>query len=220
MKFKLTAAEHAALDDSVKALYKANGDNFVLILDDVDVDGMARKNAELLDEKKKSAQAAAEAEAKRKAAEEEAAKKNGDVTALEKSWAEKLAAQEAAYKAQLDATSGSLNTLLVDNVALQVATSLCGDNAALMLPHLKGRLAAELQDGKPVTRVLAADGKPSALTVEELTKELAGDKRFAPILKGPGSQGTNVPGQVTKSIKEGASNLDIAKAAIAAMPTE
>lgn len=119
------------------------------------------------------AKAREEAEAARVAA-EEAARKSGDVSALDKSWQEKYAKAEAEYVAKLTAAQQQLQTVLVDNVAQKAAMDIAVDAecAELLADKLRGSLGLAEVDGKMQTVVLDADGKRSALTVDELKKQL------------------------------------------------
>lgn len=198
MKFKINATEYAAItDDATKALYKQVGDDYVIQIEGMpDFAGMERKNAELLDEMKQSKAKTAERERAEKTARDELARKNGDVEALENSYKQQIAEITAGFDAERGRLNGSLSKLLVRNVARDLANELGGnaDNAALWMPHILPRLSVELVGEDHVTRVLDANGKPSALDVAGLGKELGGNKMFAAILKGPGSQGTPKPG--------------------------
>lgn len=119
----------------------------------------------------------------------------GDVDKLENSWKEKLSKLQTDKDAQIAARDTTLQEILVDNKAIAIANAI--SNAPhLMIPHVKARLKAEMQDGKFVTRVLDKEGKPSALGIEELQKELVADKQFAPIIiqskaSGGGASGSN-----------------------------
>ena len=119
------------------------------------------------------AKAKEEAEAARVAA-EEAARKSGDVSALDKSWQEKYAKAEAEYGAKLTAAQQQLQTVLVDNVAQKAAMDIAVDAecAELLADKLRGSLGLAEVDGKIQTVVFDADGKRSALTVDELKKQL------------------------------------------------
>ena len=119
------------------------------------------------------AKAKEEAEAARIAA-EEAARKSGDVSALDKSWQEKYAKAEAEYGAKLTAAQQQLQTVLVDNVAQKAAMDIAVDAecAELLADKLRGSLGLAEVDGKMQTVVFDADGKRSAITVDELKKQL------------------------------------------------
>lgn len=127
----------------------------------------------LSETKAAKAKAKEEAEAARVAA-EEAARKSGDVSALDKSWQEKYAKAEAEYGAKLTAAQQQLQTVLVDNVAQKAAMDIAVDAecAELLADKLRGSLGLAEVDGKMQTVVFDADGKRSALTVDELKKQL------------------------------------------------
>lgn len=198
LKFKLDSVE--GLDASVAGLYEKGADGkYQLKVDgiptDGDVTGLKKKVDELLAEKKAAALKAKEAEDAARLASEEAARKSGDVAALEKSWSDKFTKAIGGKDEEIAGLRGSLNTLLIDNVATQIANDLAVQgSSALLLPHIKGRLSVEVRDGKPQTVVVGADGKPSALTIDELKAEIAGNAAFAPVIAGSKASGGGASG--------------------------
>lgn len=184
MKFKISKAEWEKLSDEQKALYTAKGDDYQIQIDGLpDYDGMEKKLNTLLDETKLAKQAKAEVEAKAKADAEEAARKNGNVEALEKSWSERLAQSEAKHKAEVEKYHGQVSKLMVNNEAMSLATKLFGKNAALLQHHVTSRLSLEQGDnGEFKTRILGADGKPTAHTLADLEKEFTGREDIKPFL--------------------------------------
>lgn len=160
-----------------------------------DTSGLKKKVDELLAEKKKADSERKKAEDAARAAAEDAAKKTGDVTALEKSWQEKLANREAELLGENKRLDGSLRDVLVESVAKGLAGDLAIPGSAnVLLPHVRARLAVDYVDGRPVTRVLDAMGKPSAATLEELKIEFAATPAFAPILAGTKASGGGAAG--------------------------
>lgn len=141
----------------------------------------------------KDAQAAIDEKA-RKAA-DEAALKSGDLEAYrksaEKQRADDLAAKDAEYQPKLLKLDGTVRRLLVSDVATRVASELAIKGSEGPLAKLiSDRLAVEERDGEHVTVVRGLDGKPSALTVDDLKKEILSDKALAPLLAaGKGSGG-------------------------------
>lgn len=195
LKFKLTKEEFDALNDAQKAMYAGAGEEgYQLAIEGVpDVSGLERKVNELLGEKKTEQEKRRVAEEEARKAAEEQARKKGDLETLEKSWAEKMSTREKELLAQLDERDTRLHTLLVDNVAQTLATKLAGDSAAVITPHIKSRLIVE--DGK--TRIVDAEGKPSAATIEDLEKEFRNNKLFAPVVIGSKASGTGGNGSPT-----------------------
>ena len=191
---KITKAEYEALPASLKALYKADGEDYVPTFktsEEVDTltAGLKTNNEKLLKEKREAAERGTAAEQAAAAAAEEAARKAGDVAALDKSYQTKLDAQKAEYEGKISKLSGTVSNLMVDSVALNLATKLGGKNSEVFLPHIKARLALE-EGGENgfMTRVMK-DGKPSALTVDELEAEFRANAAFAGILTGSGASG-------------------------------
>jgi len=195
-KFKIDKATYDALTDEQKAMYAEVGEGYQMQIEGLpDVSGLEAKVNELQGEKKSEKAKRETAEKLAREAAEEKARRDGDIAAIENSWKQKLADMETGYQNQIQGLNGSLQNLLVDNVAQSLAFQLAEDSAPVLLPHLKSRLTVEFQDGKPVTRVLDAQGKPSALTVEELGNEIASNKAFAPVIVGSKASGTGGAGE-------------------------
>lgn len=162
----------------------------------------ARKKAEKRAKELEDAQKL-EAEKARKAA-EDAARAAGNTEALEKSWKDKLAATETEWRTKHESEVGSLTSdvtrLLIDNVATTMASQIALEGSAtVLIPHIASRLAVEVRDGQRVTVVKDKDGKSSALSLDDLKKEIVGNKAFAPLLvaskgSGGGAGGGNKGG--------------------------
>ncbi|WP_299726830.1 hypothetical protein [uncultured Endozoicomonas sp.] len=194
LKFKVDSLE--GMEEATAAMYQKTDSGYQLAVDGLpemeDTSGLKAKNAELLAKLKEQKDAKAAADKAAQEAADEAARKSGDVAVLEKSWSEKLAAREAELTAINEGMSNSLKTMLVDNVAQAMATEI-SVSPALMMPHIKGRLSVEMQDGKHVTRVLDAEGKPSAATIDDLKKEFVSNEAYAPVIIGSKASGGQAP---------------------------
>jgi hypothetical protein len=113
------------------------------------------------------------------------AKTSGDMEALEQSWKDKYTSRETELTHQLD----GYQKMISDSTSGQQAVMLSAEmsipgSADVLLPHIKNRLTTEIQDGKPVLRVLDSQGKPSAMSVDDLKKEIESNPAFAPLLIG------------------------------------
>ena len=136
----------------------------------------------------------AEEAARRKAA-EEAARKSGDLESLEKSWMEKFSAREAELSTELERQSGIIHALTVGATSINLAAKLAMDGCAEGLePHIRARLQTEWVDGHPQVRVLGKDGRPSAMTLQDLEKELKTVAYLAPLIKGSQATGSGHKG--------------------------
>lgn len=143
-------------------------------------------------EQEKAAQAAAE----------EAARKSGDVDAIEKSWGEKYTNRENELVGQLGERDAIIQSITVGAEAKSLAAELAIDgSAAVLMPHIESRLAMDVRDGKPVMKdgrpvlKVLKDGKPSAMTLDDLRAEIEGMPAFAPILKGSKASGGGGAGE-------------------------
>lgn len=146
-------------------------------------------------DKFKAKQEAADKERKKaeKLAREEAdnaARKTGDIEALEKSWNEKYSNLENSTTSTIEELNRIIQNVTVGAEAKSIASELAIDGSAgVLIPHIQSRLAMELSDGTPVIRVLQ-NGKPSALTLDDLKSEISENKAFAPLIKGTGANGS------------------------------
>ncbi|ECT8547627.1 hypothetical protein B0011_05935 [Salmonella enterica subsp. diarizonae serovar 48:i:z] len=204
LKFRITKEEFEALTEEQQALYGESGEGYQLAIeglpDTTELSDLKTKVEELMKEKKAEQKKREEAEAEADRERVEKIKKSGDVEALEKSWQEKLdkAGQESREK--IDALNASIHKMLVDNVALDLATSLCGEAAPVILPHLKTRLTVETDsDGNPVTRVVDGAGKLSAASLDDLKKEFTENKLFSALIIDSKASGTRGEGGEKKT---------------------
>lgn len=203
LKSRLTKAEFDALPDALKEYYKAEGDAYLLQSDDAaelraakdrETERRAAAEAERDRLKAEKDEADRQAAAAAEEAARERAKKDGDLTALETSWQAKVEAAKVEAKAENDKLRAMLTDMLVDKEAARMAGEI-STTPKLIEPHIKARLKAELDGDKPLTRVLDANGQPSALTLAELQQEFVANKDFAAIIKGSSASGGGANGQ-------------------------
>ena len=160
------------------------------------IDKLSAKNQELLGEKKTAAASAAAAEEAKALAVEEAARKSGDVAALDKSWQEKFDAYQAETSATIKERDNQIGGLTSGAQSLQMAAELAVEGSSEVLNTLiKSRFKTEYTEGKPVTVILDKNGDRSAMTVAELKNELANDTALAPLISGSKASGSGGAGK-------------------------
>lgn len=126
---------------------------------------------------------------------EEAAKNAGDVQALEKSWQEKLDSSVGELSGQLKSYESMVHDLTVGSAAVSLAAKIAIDGCAEGLePHIKSRLKTEIVEGHAVVKVMGKDGRPSAMTLDDLEKELKATAYLAPMIRGSSARGAGAPG--------------------------
>jgi hypothetical protein len=204
LKRKIDKAAFDKLSAEIKAEYVEKDGEYVLDLDGgddggEDVGALRRAKDREVQARKDAEKKAREAEAKLAELDTSDARKRGDIEALEKSWKEKHDTTVAEYDAKLKNKDEFISTSLVDNVAAQLAGEI-STSPKLLLPHIKARLTADLDGDKPATKVLDADGKPSALSLDDLRKEFVDNKEFASIIRASKASGGGAPdkGQTTR----------------------
>lgn len=190
LKKKITKAEFDKLSDAIKGEYKADGDEYKLDLDG-DEDVTALKNAKEHEKaaRKKAEKELKEAQERLEAIEEEKNKGAGNVEALEKSWKTKLETKEAEAKAKVDKLTAALTNKIIGGEAQKLALELSPKAHKLLIPFIEKRLQADLEGDEPKMRILDKDGKPSALTLEDLKKEFVDNADFSAIIVGSKATG-------------------------------
>jgi hypothetical protein len=200
VKRTITKEEHAKLVPILQAEYKAEGENMVLDISDYEDPSkvLQAKNHER-DQRKLAETKVRELTTQLEQLTEErdgmlkGSIPKADAEKLENSWKSKLEKREKELTGEIEAANSSLQTLLVDNVAQAIATEISTAPAVIM-PHIKSRLKTEKVDGKFITKVVDKDGKPSALTVDELKKEFSVNPDFKSIITASKASGGGAGG--------------------------
>lgn len=194
LKRKITKLEFDALNDVLKAEYKAHGEAYVLdTVGDEGFDALKLEKQQALDKANKYK---ADLDALQTKFDDmlRGAIPKADVEALENSWKTKLATREQELNAQIETSQRAINNLSVDAAAQKLASEI-STTPELLMPLIRQRLKAEQVDGKVTTRVLDTVGQPSALTLEDLAKEFKSNAAYAPIIIGSKASGGGAGGQ-------------------------
>lgn len=188
-----------SLPADVQKEYKKDGDNYVLDVDGIDDHpGVGALRNAMTRAKEERTAAQTEARTHKQALEtaqnelddmRRGAIPKADVTALEASWKTKLETAVGERDGKITKLTGAVDKALRQAAAQQLASDVFL-NPSLGLPHVLPRLKVEEDDsGELVVKVLGADGKPSASTMEDFKKELLTNKDLAPILRGTRASG-------------------------------
>lgn len=199
MKYLIDKAAFDALEPSLQAFYKAQGEDYVLAIEGLpateDVSGLKAKNDELLAELRTNKTKAREAEEAARLAAEDLARKSGDTQALDKSWEEKHTKAMTEKDGTLSALQAQVHALTVGATAARLAGELAVQGSAAVLQQIiEPRLSMELREGKPVVVVLDTDRRPSALTVDEFKEQLFNDAALAPLIASSRASGGGATG--------------------------
>lgn len=189
--------------------------------DNDDAGALRRAKDREVQARKDAEKRAREAEKKLAELDESDARKRGDIEALEKSWKEKNEATIADYDAKLKGKDAFISRQLVDTVASTIAAEI-STSPALIMPHIKSRLTADLEGDEPATKVLGADGKPSAMSVEDLKKEFVDNKDFASIIRANKASGGGAPDKGQRTRLGGATQTETGDkpTSLAALPAK
>jgi hypothetical protein len=210
LKYELDSID--GLDDDVQKMYTEKDGKFTLTVSGLpatpnaeEVNGLKKKVDDLLAEKKEEGRKRKAAEKKAATETAAAAQKSGDVDAINASWQTKYDTDLAAANDERDGALKMLRMEKVHSKAVELASTLAVPGSAdVLLPHIESRLSMDIKDGRAVAVVMDTKGQPSALTVEELGKEIANNVAFAPLIEasraaGGGANGTQSGGAATKT---------------------
>jgi len=189
LKRKLTKEEFAKLPEAFKSEYIEDGDGFRLdITGDEDTGALKRA-------KDREAQLRRDAEAKLRDAQEQLdalgsddARKKGDITTLEKAWQKKLDDASAESTGKIAKLTAHTTKTLLDGTAHTIAAKI-STVPGLMAKAIRERLTVDFEGDEPTLRILDATGKPSALTLEQLSQEFVANKEFSSIIVGSKASG-------------------------------
>lgn len=205
LKFKIDSLD--GLDESLHNLYEQRDGAYYLkvvgAVSEDEVAGLKQNRDALLAEKQEQKRIAAEAEAERKRLEEEAARKNGDIEALENSWRSKV--EQAQQEKQ--AMSERIHKLTIGRAAQELASKMtkAGSVAQRWLAtDAESRLSLD-ENGS--IRVLDKEGRPSALTLQDLENEFRLNPEYSDVIvvtnsSGGGATGGGYGNGVTKKPSE------------------
>lgn len=211
LQYKLDSLE--GLEDGVANLYEQKDGVYFLkvsgVLSEDEVAGIKANRDALLAEKKEQQRLAQEAEAERQRIErealEEAARQKGDWQALEDSYKAKLAERETEFANQADALRKQVYKLTVGEQAIKLAAEISKPHTQqIMSRFIEERLTLDENNN---VRVLDLQGKPSAMTIEDLKAEFKANAMFQDIVvinnsSGGGASGGGLGGGAAKKPSE------------------
>lgn len=202
LKFKIDTLD--GLDEGLHDYYEeAESGGYQLKVDGLEDTGALKRAKDHEKQARKEAEQAAkelkdrlaELEAKLEEGGRASAKDKGDIEALEKSYQEKIGKLEKGYQEKIDGLQGNLQRILVDSQAETLASELAVQgSASVLVPHIRSRLSVEERDGEFKTVVLDAEGKPSALDLNDLKQEITANSAYAPIIVGSKASGSGASG--------------------------
>lgn len=182
LKRKIDASKFDTLADAIKFEYKKIGDDEYVLQTEGDEDTGALKRA-----KDREAQARKDAEERAESLQTELdtlnasrSRKDRDLDTLTRQHETKIKEITTEYDGKLAKSNGYIRDTLIERTASEIAHKI-SKAPAVLLPHIKSRLVADLDGDAPTVKVLK-DGKPSELTVEDLSKEFVANKDFSSII--------------------------------------
>jgi hypothetical protein len=192
MKYLIDKAAYDALEPSLQAFYKTQGESYVLVVEGLpsgseDLEGLKRQNQTLLDEAKEAKRLRREADEKLEREKLEAAKAKGDFEQLYASSEQALAAE----RARLAELTASIERRDLTSAASKVSSSIAdGENAEILAEFVQRRL--KIVEGQ--VKVTDAAGNLTIATLEDLAKEFQQAPRYAALVRGTQANGGGATG--------------------------
>ena len=192
MKYQIDKAAFDALEPSLQAFYKAQGEDYVLVVEGLptgggDLEGLKRQNQILLDEAKEAKRLKREADEKLTKEQLDAAKARGDFEQLYASSEQALAAE----RTRLAELTTSIERRDLTSAANKIATGIAdGENAEILAEFVQRRL--KIVEGH--VKVTDAAGNLTIASLEDLAKEFQQAPRYAALVRGSQANGGGAAG--------------------------
>lgn len=218
LKKRIDKDEFAKLSKDLQANYTASGDNYILDLEADDAAELRRAKDASNRERDEAKRKVSELEAKiaelsgttgdppadkdkdKNAGTSDAvkaleAKLTKQLAALETASNKKLADAEAKLASRDAITKKTMIQATADKIAQEISTV-----PTIMSRHIADNLDVEFgDDGTAKLVVIGSDGKPSGATLEQLTKQVRGNKEFAGIIIANKASGSGAPDNSRKT---------------------
>lgn len=181
LKRKLGNSEFEALNESLKAEYKKNDKDGMYYLEVDDAHELISALERLKNENKGNADLVASLNRQIEEKQQELARKNGDITGIDKEWKKKLDDNTNRYKSEIQ----TLQNVAIDGYLQTLLSPVVG---MFNLPerHVKRDFAERIQvtfeDGKPVHKIVGKDGNVSEATLDDLVKEFVANPDYSPYI--------------------------------------
>ena len=207
MALKAVLQNLDGVPESLRNEYKEQDGKFYLDIDGIDdhhaVGGLVRakgyekENARKA--KEKADQLSADLETARTEMEElrKTGIPKGDVDRLEASYKDKYTKKEKELTEKIEALTSSLERHLIEGQAVKLAGEIAAkpEYIEAIMPHIRSRMKLEASEGgDQIVRILDKDGKPSALNMDDMKKEVLASKALAPLLSGSKASGGGAGG--------------------------
>lgn len=208
---KITKEQYEQLPDFMKAMFVQTDDGGYESKDSEDVGALKRGKDRERDAKKEAQKEAKELREKLKAYQEkedadaeDKAKKEGDISKLQAKWEKKHKDEIALKDEEIASLTSEITSLVLDSTANELAQiSTVPD---LMVDVFKKRLSLDRENGKPIARVLDADGEISPMSLEDLKTEFANNPKYSAIMVASKASGGSKPSEPASGPASGGSD--------------
>lgn len=193
LKRKLSKADFDALNDVLKVEYKEKGGEYHLDYEqDEDTSSLLRAKNRETEKRKELEVEVNELKTKFANLDSDSKRKIEDISHLEKSWKEKHTTEVNEIKSKLEKTQIGVAKKLSESTCLSIASEI-SKRPAMMAKLIADRVAVEFIDDEPHIKILDAKGKVSALTIDDLKKEIVAHPDYADIIVGSKASGGRAP---------------------------
>ncbi len=189
LKTRIASLEEVA--EKFRTFYAEDNGEFILDSDlrGEDVSGLKDTNKQLKSEKGRLKDQMDALQAKIDASEESGLEGREEYDKLLDVKTKQFDAKYDIEVGRAERAESALKTQMINAVISEVGSTLAGENAVLLMPHLRDRFAVELVNGDPKLQILDKDGVPGIITKDQLITEFKTNDMFKPIIKGRNSSG-------------------------------
>jgi hypothetical protein len=200
LKLKLSKSDWEKLEPAVQELYEADGDDYVLQVQTdnrEDVGPLKRALDRVKADLEAERTARREAESKLDEIDTVDARKRGDIEKLTQQWEKKLSDVSESAQAREAKLRGWIEQHAIDGVVEAITSRNTGskENAALLDPHVRGKLAVEFSDDGEPQLMMKGDSGPVPLDVEAFEKSVVDNPAYKAIIVENRASGGDASGE-------------------------
>jgi hypothetical protein len=224
LKKKIAKEAYEKLPEDLKALYRFNESKGEAVLDveaeeGDDVGELRRANTRNKERAAAAEKKLQELQDQLDATSSSDAKKRGDIETLEKGWLKEKQALIAANETAVNNLKGFVKKFLIDNNAVRIANEI-STVPLLMADHISKRLDVDFAGEEPKLIILGDDGKPSNMSLEDLSKNFMDNKSYSSIIVGSRASGGGAGNQGSKNTNSGDASKSKTKVDLSSLSTK
>lgn len=126
---------------------------------------------------------------------DKAEKLGQDITSLRTFYDDKIAAVTTQAEEAAKNSQEALRSATIGETVTKLSVALSDTNSKILAPHIEKRLRVDLENGKPLVRVLDEKGGLTDMSINDLENEFRANKDFAGVVTATRASGSGAGGE-------------------------